>query len=140
MGLGSLLPLLLIVLFAYVLYKGFRILREYERVVIFRLGRVQGQKGPGVVIVWPIIDQATKVDLREQVAEVPHQTCITRDNAPINIDFLVFWRVINSAASVTQIVNLNSALLNISTTTLRATIGDLTLDDALAKRDQINQV
>lgn len=123
-----------------ILRYGLRILREYERLVVFRLGRVLGEKGPGVVIVWPVIDQAVKVDLREQISEVPHQTCITRDNAPINIDFLVYWRVVDTANSVTQITNLHDALIGISQTTLRSTIGDLTLDDALARRDHINAI
>lgn len=141
MGTGTaILVLVLAGIVAAVLRYGLRILREYERLVVFRLGRVLGDKGPGIVIVWPVIDQAVKTDLREQVSQVPHQTCITRDNAPINIDFLVYWRVVNPADSVTRIADFNTALLGIATTTLRATIGDLTLDDALARRDHINTI
>jgi regulator of protease activity HflC (stomatin/prohibitin superfamily) len=117
-----------------------RVAREYERLVVFRLGRSIGIKGPGVVLLLPIIDSATKVDLREQFMEVPQQTSITKDNAPISIDFLIYWKVVNPESSVLQVGNFAAASQGIATTTLRAVIGDITLDDVLAQRERINQL
>lgn len=117
-----------------------RVVKEYQRLVIFRLGRVIGPKGPGLVIVLPFIDRVQWVDLREIYLEVPKQTCITKDNAPIDIDFLIYWRVINPVASVVQVGNFAGASQGIATTTLRAVIGDIPLDDVLAKREDINKV
>jgi len=115
------------------------IAREYERFVIFRLGRSIGAKGPGLIILIPFIDTATKVDLREQFMEVPQQTAITKDNAPISVDFLTYWKVSDPERSVLQVGNFAAASQGIATTTLRAVIGDITLDDVLAQRERINQ-
>lgn len=117
-----------------------RIAREYERFLVFRLGRSIGVKGPGLVLLLPVIDSAQKVDLREQFMEVPQQTSITKDNAPISIDFLIYWRVVDPERSVLQVGNLAAASQGIATTTLRAVIGDITLDDVLAQRERINQL
>lgn len=117
-----------------------RIVREYQRLIVFRLGRAIGQRGPGVVFLIPFIDQAQMVDLREQFFEVPHQTSITKDNAPISIDFLIYWKVVDPMLSVLQVGNFAAASLGIATTTLRAVIGDILLDDVLAQREHINQV
>jgi regulator of protease activity HflC (stomatin/prohibitin superfamily) len=122
------------------LFLAIRIVREYERLVVFRLGRCIGSRGPGVVILIPIIDQAVRVDLRELFLEIPHQTCITKDNAPIAVDFLIYWKVTNPVASVIEVANFAGASQGIATTTLRAVIGDILLDDVLAKREQINQI
>jgi regulator of protease activity HflC (stomatin/prohibitin superfamily) len=122
------------------LYVAIKIVREYQRLVIFRLGRCIGAKGPGVVLLIPFVDRPVWVDLRELFLEIPKQTCITKDNAPIDIDFLVFWKVIDPVASVIQVGNFAGASQGIATTTLRAVIGDIMLDDVLAKREQINQV
>ena len=116
------------------------ILREYERLVVFRLGRSMGGRGPGLVLLIPVVDRAVRVDLREQFLQVPHQTCITKDNAPISIDFLIYWKVVDPALSVIQVANFAGASQGIATTTLRAVIGDIPLDDVLAKREQINQL
>jgi len=117
------------------------IVRQYERLVIFTLGRVSnGAAGPGLVLLVPIIQQPVKVDLREFYIELPPQTCITKDNAPINIDFLIYWRIVEPYKSVVEVQNFNGALQNIATTTLRAVIGDILLDDVLSKREQINEV
>ena len=116
-----------------------KIAREYQRYVVFRLGRSLGQKGPGVVFLIPITDRAVLVDLREAFLEIPAQTCITRDNAPISIDFLIYWKVFDAALTVIQVGNFAGAAQGIATTGLRAVIGNLSLDDVLAKRDQINQ-
>jgi len=130
-----------IALVAFVLLvSAIRIVREYQRLIVFRLGRAIGQRGPGVVFLIPFIDQAQMVDLREQFFEVPHQTSITKDNAPISIDFLIYWKVVDPMLSVLQVGNFAAASLGIATTTLRAVIGDILLDDVLAQREHINQV
>jgi regulator of protease activity HflC (stomatin/prohibitin superfamily) len=116
-----------------------RVVPEYQRVVILRLGRVLHKpKGPGLIVVLPIIDVPVRVDLRERFLEIPQQTCITRDNAPISIDFLIYSRVTEPIASVVQVQDFYGASQGIATTTLRALVGDIPLDDVLAKRDQIN--
>jgi regulator of protease activity HflC (stomatin/prohibitin superfamily) len=115
-----------------------RIVPEYQRLVVFRLGRCVGQKGPGIVILVPIIDRAVKVDLREQVREIPHQTGITKDNAPIAIDFLWYFKVLDPAESVLQVGNFEVAAQGMATTTLRAVIGGIPLDEVLSEREHIN--
>jgi regulator of protease activity HflC (stomatin/prohibitin superfamily) len=117
-----------------------RIVREYERLVVFRLGRSLGTRGPGLVLLIPFIDKAVKVDQREQFMEIPHQICITKDNAPMGVDFLIYWKVVNPEASVLQVGQFDRASVGIATTTLRAVIGDIDLDDVLAQREHINQV
>ena len=117
-----------------------KIVREYERLVVFRLGRLTGAIGPGVVFVPPIINRLSKIDLRERYLEVPHQTCITKDNAPTDIDFLIYYKVTEATQSVVQVQYFEGASIGIATTTLRAVVGDIPLDELLAKREQINQV
>jgi regulator of protease activity HflC (stomatin/prohibitin superfamily) len=117
-----------------------RIVPEYQRLVIFRLGRSMGEKGPGIVFLIPVIDMARKVDLREQVREIPHQTSITKDNAAISIDFIWYYKVLDPEASVIQVGNLESAAEGMATTTLRAVIGGILLDDVLSERDHINNL
>ncbi len=118
-----------------------RVLKEYERAVIFRLGRaIPGVKGPGVIFLIPILDKMVRVDLREQYFEIEHQRCITSDNAPVDIDLLIYHRVVNARDSVLRIRDFSGAALGISQTTLRAVVGDITLDDVLAKREYINSV
>jgi regulator of protease activity HflC (stomatin/prohibitin superfamily) len=115
-----------------------RVVPEYQRLVVFRLGRCVGTKGPGIVLLIPIIDRAVKVDLREQVREIPHQTSITKDNAPISIDFLWYYKVLDPAESVLQVGNFEMAAQGMATTTLRAVIGGIPLDDVLSEREHIN--
>jgi regulator of protease activity HflC (stomatin/prohibitin superfamily) len=117
-----------------------RVVREYERLVVFRFGRCIGQKGPGIIFLIPIVDVATRVDLREQYLEVPRQTCITKDNASISIDFLVYWKVTDPTQSVVKVQDFGGATRGIAMTTLRAVVGDIPLDDVLAKREEINNV
>ena len=117
-----------------------KVVREFQRVVVFRLGRVIGAKGPGLVILIPILDRPQWVDLREFYLEIPHQTSITKDNAPISIDFITFYKVIDSVMSVVAIQDFAGAALNIAATTLRSVVGDISLDDVLAKREEINQI
>jgi regulator of protease activity HflC (stomatin/prohibitin superfamily) len=135
---GYLLAALIVV--GLLLWNGVKVVREYQRLVVFRLGRSTGDKGPGIVYVVPFIDKAVWVDLRELFLEIPAQTCITKDNAPISIDFLIYWKVVDPGLSVIKVGNFAGAAQGIATTGLRAVIGDIILDDVLAKRDQINQV
>ena len=130
---------IVLVAVGFLLITSVRIVPEYQRLVVLRLGRVLGQKGPGLVLLFPVIDQARVVDLREQVREVPHQTSITKDNAPISIDFLWYYKVIDSVLTVTQVGNFEMAAAGIATTTLRSVIGGIALDDVLSQRDHINQ-
>ncbi len=123
-----------------ILSSAIKIVREYQRLVVFRLGRSTGKKGPGVVFLLPVVDRAVWVDLREFFLEIPSQTCITKDNAPINIDFLIYFKVFEPDLSVIQVTDFAGAARGIATTTLRAVVGDISLDDVLAKREQINQV
>lgn len=131
---------LVVALLAGLVYLSVRIVREYERLVVFRLGRCIGERGPGVVLLIPFADRATRIDLREQYLQIPHQTCITKDNAPIAIDFLIYWQVVDPVASVLHVANFAGASQGLATTTLRAIIGDIVLDDVLAQREQINHV
>ncbi len=131
--------ILLIIVLA-LLASSIKIVREYERVVVFTLGRLVGARGPGVVFVVPVVNRVNKIDLRERYLEVPHQTCITKDNAPTDIDFLIYYKVIEATQSVVQVQNFEGASIGIATTTLRAVVGDIPLDELLAKREQINTV
>ena len=139
--LGNLATISLFLLFvAVILSTAIKVVREYERLVVFRLGRSVGQKGPGIVFLIPFIDRPIMVDLREQFLQIPHQTCITRDNAPIDVEFLIYWRVVDPENSVIQVANFAGASQGIATTTLRAVIGDISLDEVLSKREEINLV
>jgi regulator of protease activity HflC (stomatin/prohibitin superfamily) len=130
--------ILLVVLVAVIFYSSIRVVREYQRLVLFRLGRCVGERGPGLVVLFPIADQPVRIDLREQFLQIPHQTCITKDNAPIAIDFLIYWQVVDVVDSVLNVSNFAGASQGLATTTLRAVIGDIMLDDVLAQRDRIN--
>jgi regulator of protease activity HflC (stomatin/prohibitin superfamily) len=129
-----------IVVVLVILYLSIRIVREYQRNVVFRLGRCIGTKGPGIIFLIPIIDRPVLVDLREQYLEIPRQTAITKDNAPISIDFIVFHRVVDAVDSVVKVQNFAGAAENIASTTLRSVVGDMALDDVLSKREQMNAV
>ena len=117
-----------------------KIMPEYQRLVVFRLGRVIGSKGPGIIILIPVIDRAVRVDLREQLREVPHQVSITKDNAPISIDFLWYYKVLDPAQSVVAVQNFEASAAGIAATTLRAVIGGIPLDDVLSEREHINNM
>jgi regulator of protease activity HflC (stomatin/prohibitin superfamily) len=116
-----------------------RIVREYQRIVLFRLGRSLGTRGPGLVVLIPIVDRPVLVDLREQYLEIPRQTAITEDNATISIDFIIFTRVIDAVASVVRVQYFAGAAQNIAATTLRSVVGDMSLDEVLSKREQMNE-
>jgi regulator of protease activity HflC (stomatin/prohibitin superfamily) len=132
----------LIVVALVIVYLSVRVVQQYEKMVVFRLGRTNETmvRDPGLRFLVPIIDRPVKVDVREQFIEVPSQTTITRDNAPINVDFLIYWRISDPLKSVVNVVNFPGALQGVATTTLRAVIGDILLDEVLSKREQINEV
>ncbi|MCK4726300.1 MAG: SPFH/Band 7/PHB domain protein [Anaerolineales bacterium] len=117
-----------------------RIIPEYQRLVVFRLGRCLGAKGPGIVFLIPVVDRGTKVDLREQVRAIPHQTSITEDNAAISVDFIWYYKVLDATETVLQVGDFETAAEGMATTTLRAVIGGISLDDVLSKRERINNL
>jgi regulator of protease activity HflC (stomatin/prohibitin superfamily) len=133
-------PVIVLVLVIFFLANAIRIVPEFQRLVVFRLGRLLKVKGPGLVLLIPIVDKGVKVDLREFYLEIPRQDSITKDNAPIAIDFIMFYRVSDAATSVIGVGNFAGAAQGIASTTLRAVIGDIPLDDVLAKRDEINTI
>lgn len=139
-NLGSVLLIIVVLLAFYMLFTFIRIVPQYERLVIFALGRYAGTRGPGVVLVIPFIERAVRVDMRENFLEIPRQTAISRDNTTISVDFLMYYRVVDPSASIIQVDDVVRASLNVAATTLRAVIGDIDLDDVLAKREQINDV
>ncbi len=142
---GPEMALLILIIFAILIVlafivSGIKIVPEYKRLVVFRLGRFAGIRGPGITFLIPIIEQGQWVDLRENFINVPHQTCITKDNAPVDIDFLIYYKVIDPARCVLNVTDFDGAATGMATTILRAVVGDITLDDVLAKRDEINAI
>jgi len=131
-----LIGLLLLLLLAAAI----KIVPEYKRIVVLRLGKCIGARGPGLVLLIPLVDRVIWQDLREFVFDVEAQTCITKDNAPVAIDLLIYLKVMDAVPSVVEVENYRNAAQGIAKTTLRAVVGDLPLDDVLAKRDEINQV
>ena len=136
-GLAIIVPVV-IVLFI-VLPQALRILREYERGVIFRLGKLQGAKGPGMIFLIPIVDKMVRMDLRVVTIDVPKQEIMTRDNVPATVDAVVYFRVVDPNAAVVKVENFWKATSLIAQTTLRSVLGQSPLDDLLAQRDVINQ-
>src|SRR5882762_6831691 len=132
--------IILLIIFLALFASSIKIVREYERVVQFRLGRLTGSRGPGIVLILPVINRLVKVDLRERYLEVLHQTAITKDNAPVDIDFLIYYKVVDASASIVQVQNFTGASVGLATTTLRAVVGDIPLDELLSKREQINSI
>jgi regulator of protease activity HflC (stomatin/prohibitin superfamily) len=123
-----------------VLPNAIKIVPEYQRLVLFRLGRCIGIRGPGLVLIIPIVDRVVRVDLRERYLEIPHQAAITEDNATISIDFIIFHKVVDAQMSVLQVQNFAGAAQNIAATTLRSVVGDMSLDDVLSKREEMNSI
>ena len=143
-GIGITIELIILAFIAIfilsILAASIKIIPEYQRLLIFRLGRAIGVKGPGLVFLIPLIDRGVVIDLRESYIEVERQTCITKDNAPVDIDFLIYFKVIEPTRSVLEVSDFRGAATGIATTTLRAVVGDIDLDEVLAKREYINQV
>jgi len=117
-------------------------IKDYERMARFRLGKFEGMMGPGVVIALPFIHSTQKIDTRVTVLDIPRQANITKDNASIEIDFLVYLRVVleDAEKAILEVENYTAAVVGLATTTLRAVIGDITLDDVLSQRDRINEL
>ncbi|MDQ7025442.1 MAG: SPFH domain-containing protein [Anaerolineae bacterium] len=127
--------------FFLVLMSIIKVVQDFERLVILRFGTYQSTRGPGIVYVLPFgIEKAYRVDMREKFIDIPAQTAITKDNASIMIDFLMYYRIIDPMLSVLKVDHVERASVNIATTTLRAVIGDIELDGVLSKREQINDV
>ncbi len=127
------------ILAAFVLPQMIRILREYERGVIFRLGKLLGTKGPGLVILIPLVDRMVKLDLRVVTIDVPRQEMMTRDNVPVTVDAVVYFRIVNAESAVIKVESFLKASSLIAQTTLRSVIGQADLDELLAQREGINQ-
>src|SRR5437762_10138703 len=139
-ALTKIIPLLVVifVLASIVVPQAIRILREYERGVIFRLGKLVGAKGPGLIVLIPMVDRMVKMDLRVVTIDVSKQEVMTRDNVPATVDAVVYFRVIDPAAAVVKVENFWKATSLIAQTTLRSVLGQAPLDDLLSQRDVIN--
>ena len=129
----------LLILVSIIVPQALRILREYERGVIFRLGKLLGSKGPGVILLIPVVDRMVKMDLRVVTIDVSKQEVMTRDNVPATVDAVVYFRVIDPVAAVVKVENFWKATSLIAQTTLRSVLGQAELDELLAHRDKINQ-
>jgi regulator of protease activity HflC (stomatin/prohibitin superfamily) len=138
---GALGPIvvILVILAIFILPQALRILREYERGVIFRLGKLVGAKGPGMIFLIPVVDKMVRMDLRVVTIDVSKQEIMTRDNVPATVDAVVYFRVVDPMAAVVKVENFWKATSLISQTTLRSVLGQSPLDDLLSQRDIINQ-
>lgn len=135
------LPVAIVVIVAIValLSAAVRIAREYERGVVFRLGRLLRAKGPGVIVLIPFVDRMVRMDLRVVTLDVPRQEMMTRDNVPVAVDAVVYFRVINPEDAVVKVANFSKATFLLAQTTLRSVVGQHELDELLSQRDRINQ-
>ena len=141
MALEDLIPWLvpLILLLIMILASAIKIVKEYERGVIFRLGRLVGARGPGLFFIIPIFESMVKLDLRTTVLDVPSQEVITRDNVPVRVDAVVYFRVMDPEKSIVQVTNYVAATSLYSQTTMRTVIGQATLDEVLSEREKLNK-
>jgi regulator of protease activity HflC (stomatin/prohibitin superfamily) len=144
MGLGSVLAVVVIVLailLVFLVVVSVRIVAQWERMVVKRFGQTNPGlvRGPGLRFLIPFVDEGIKVDLREQFIEVPRQTAITKDNAPLAVDFLIYWKIVDALMSQVNVLNFAGALQGIAATSLRSVIGDIPLDDVLSQREKINE-
>ncbi len=128
-----------VILLSIIIRASVRILREYERGVLFRFGRLRGAKGPGFILIIPFVDKMIRVDLRTVTLDVPPQEIITRDNVPVKVNAVAYFKVIDPEKSIVAIENFRTATLQISQTTLRSILGQAELDDLLSGRDKINK-
>ncbi|MGZ3582052.1 MAG: SPFH domain-containing protein [Ktedonobacterales bacterium] len=135
---GLVLVALIIILAVAVFGLAIRIVPEYQRLVVLRLGRLMGVRGPGLVLLIPFVDRGIRTDLRERVFDVTPQACITQDNAALAIDFLIYSKIVDPASSVINVQQYESASRGIAITTLRAVVGDMLLDAVLSRREDIN--
>jgi regulator of protease activity HflC (stomatin/prohibitin superfamily) len=130
--------IVVVILFLLLLFSSLRVLNEYERGVMFTLGRFSGIKGPGVIWVWPMIQQMRKVDLRVIVLNVPKQDVITRDNVSVKVNAVVYFRVVDPGKAIIQVANPFEATSQVAQTTLRSVLGQHEMDDLLAQREKLN--
>jgi regulator of protease activity HflC (stomatin/prohibitin superfamily) len=131
------IPILVVGIF--ILSSAIKVLREYERGVIFRLGKLQGAKGPGIIFLIPMVDKMVRMDLRVVTIDVPKQEIMTRDNVPATVDAVIYFRVVDPNAAVVKVENYWKATSLIAQTTLRSVLGQSALDELLSQRDVINQ-
>jgi regulator of protease activity HflC (stomatin/prohibitin superfamily) len=139
LGIGIILFILAGFAFLIIMPMAIRILREYQRGVIFRLGKLQGAKGPGLIVLIPFVDTMVKMDLRVVTIDVAKQEIMTKDNVPVTVDAVVYFRVVNPTDAVVKVENYWKATSLIAQTTLRSVLGQASLDDLLSQRDTINQ-
>ena len=130
--------ILVVALVVVLAWLAVRVVPEYQRLVVLRLGRLIGVRGPGLVLLLPIIDRGIRADLRERVFDVTPQTCITEDNASVSIDFLIYSKIVDPTSSVINVQQYENASRGIAITTLRAVVGDMLLDEVLSRREDIN--
>ncbi len=135
------LPAIIIIVIIILIFlaMSIKIVREYERAVIFRLGRLLGAKGPGLFFVIPFIDNFIKIDLRITTADVPEQQVITKDNVTVGVDAVVYYRVFDPVLAVTRVENYHYAVMMMAQTTLRDIVGQVELDDLLTRREELNK-
>ncbi|MGH7370887.1 MAG: slipin family protein [Candidatus Methylomirabilales bacterium] len=132
-------PVVFVVVLLYILASAIRILKEYERAVIFRLGRLIGAKGPGLILLIPFIDQMVRVSLRIVAMDVPSQDVITKDNVSVKVNAVIYFRVMNSESAIVEVEDFLYATSQIAQTTLRSVLGQSELDELLAEREEINR-
>jgi len=135
----SVSTLIALVVVLIILAQAIKIVREYERVVVFRLGRFSGVKGPGIFFIIPVIDRVILLDLRVFTIDVAKQVVITKDNVSVEVDAVIYYRVVDPAKAVIQVENYKLATSLLSQTTLRDVLGQIELDDLLSKRDELNK-
>jgi regulator of protease activity HflC (stomatin/prohibitin superfamily) len=127
-----------VILILVLLFSAFNVLNEYERGVIFQLGRFVGIKGPGLIIVWPVVQRMRKVDLRVIVLSVPKQDVITRDNVSVKVNAVIYFRIVDPGKAIIQVANAFDATSQVAQTTLRSVVGQHEMDDLLSQRDKLN--
>ena len=130
--------ILVVILLIFILASAIRVLREYERAVIFRLGRLIDVKGPGLILLIPVIDRMVRVSLRMVVMDVPPQDVITRDNVSVSVNAVLYFRVVDAGKAIVEVENFLQATSQLAQTTLRSVLGQSELDELLAERDKIN--
>jgi regulator of protease activity HflC (stomatin/prohibitin superfamily) len=126
------------VILLIVIFSSLRVLNEYERAVVYTLGRYTGTKGPGIILIWPVLQQMRKVDLRVIVLSVPKQDVITRDNVSVKVNAVVYFRVVDPGSAINQVANPFEATSQVAQTTLRSVLGQHEMDDLLSQRDKLN--
>ncbi|MFQ6051879.1 MAG: slipin family protein [Candidatus Hydrothermarchaeota archaeon] len=130
---------IVVILILFILYSAIRIVKEYERGVVFRLGRLMGARGPGLFFLIPIVEKMVKIDLRTITLDVPSQDVITRDNVPVRVNAVVYFRVVEPEKAIVEVENYMAATSQISQTTLRSVIGQVELDEVLSEREKLNR-